>query len=71
MGKKLRIKMKFLHDFKEKAGLGVRDWQLYYRACVLVWLREWIVLEDQKLLKLGGNDLLLGWHAYVWCEKAK
>lgn len=35
------------------------------------WVKDWIMMTDTRLLKLEGSDLLLGWHAFVWYEKAK
>lgn len=60
-GKKPRVKMKSLQDFKHRAGMGLPEWQQYYRACSIVWLKDWITLEDTRLLKLEENNLLLGW----------
>lgn len=70
-GKCPRIKMKLLKDVRQRVGLGVPNWQNYYKACALIWIREWIILEDRRLLKFEGRDLTLGWHAYFWYDKAK
>lgn len=51
--------------------MSVPEWQLYYRAAALVWIKDWILEEDQRLLKPEGSDLLLGWHAFVWYDKIK
>lgn len=69
--KRARIKIKLLQDHKSRAGMGLPDWKTYYQACALVWLKEWITLEDNRLLNLEGNDLLLGWHAFLIYEKSK
>ena len=37
----------------------------------MVWIKEWITLENQRLLKLEDHDLKMGWHAYVWYGKYK
>ena len=37
----------------------------------MVWIKEWITLENKRLLKLEGHDLKMGWHAYVWYGKYK
>lgn len=63
--------MKLLQVFKYKAGLGLPDRQWYYRAGALIWLKEWISIEDSRLLKLEGSDLSLGWHAFIWYDKVK
>lgn len=70
-GKKPRIKMKILQDFKHKGGFGLPDWSIYYKACSLVWIKEWMLLENQRLLTLEGHNLKLGWHAILWYRKTK
>lgn len=35
-GKKPRIKLTALQDFKQKRGLGLPDWPTDYKACTLV-----------------------------------
>ena len=37
----------------------------------MTWIKEWITLVNQRLLKLEGYDLSMGWHAYVWYGKYK
>ena len=46
-----------MQDAKQRAGFGLLDWVLYYRACVLVWIKEWIILDNDSLLKLEGHGL--------------
>lgn len=48
--KKLRIKLKALQDFKCNTGFGLPDWLTYYKACALVWLKEWVTLENTRSL---------------------
>ena len=40
--------------------MGLSNGLLYYKASALSWIKEWIMLEDQRLLKLEGHDLRLG-----------
>ena len=70
-GKKPRIKFKLLQDAKERGGLGLPDFKLYSEACCFLWIREWLTLENQKLLLLEGHEIKFGWHAYIWYEKVK
>lgn len=70
-GKKPRVKLKNMQHVKERTGLGVPNWQLYYQAAALTWIREWVIELDQRLLALEGFDLLLGWHGYIWYDKDK
>ena len=70
-GKKPRIKFKSLQDAKERGGLGLPDLKLYFKACCLMWIRDWIMLENQKMLQLEGHELRFGWHAYIWYDKVK
>ena len=69
--KKPRIKLRILQDLKEQGGLGLQSWLLYYKTHAMVWRKEWITLENKRLLKLEGHDLKMGWHAYVWYGKYK
>ena len=32
----------------------------------MTWIKEWITLENQRLMKLEGHDIKMGWHTYVW-----
>lgn len=64
-GKKPRIKMKSLCDLRENGGLQIPNFRIYFEAVCFLWLRDWILLEDDKLLKLVGFDLSYGWHTYL------
>lgn len=55
----------------KRAGLALPDFETYYKAAKLVWLREWITLKDKRLLLLEGHDLHLGWHNFIWYNKGK
>nr|BAM62877.1 L1-encoded reverse transcriptase-like protein [Protobothrops flavoviridis] len=70
-GKKARIKLKALQDAKERGGLGFPDWELYYQAAALTWIRDWITLENKRCLHLEGYDLQQGWHAHIWMGQSR
>uniref|UniRef100_A0A803TK04 Reverse transcriptase domain-containing protein n=1 Tax=Anolis carolinensis TaxID=28377 RepID=A0A803TK04_ANOCA len=70
-GKKPRIKMKSLTDDKRRGGLAMPDLKMYYEANNLIWIKDWILLKNRKLLNLEGWDLSSGWHSYLWYEKTK
>lgn len=64
--KTLRIRAIVLQDQKTRGGLMLPDFEIYYKAAILAWIREWIVLKNKRLLILEGHDLLYGWHKYLW-----
>ncbi|XP_042308406.1 ubiquitin-like-conjugating enzyme ATG10 isoform X1 [Sceloporus undulatus] len=64
-GRKPRIKIKNIQDSNERGGLGLPPLNLYYEACSLVWVKEWITLENKILLDVEGDDLNTGWHNYL------
>lgn len=47
-----RIKLKLLQEEKVKAGFGLPDMMLYYRASVLLRIKDWIA--KQKNIDVGG-----------------
>lgn len=51
--RKPRMKYKILCDTREHGGMQLPDVERYYDACRLVWVRDWITLEN-KLLVLEG-----------------
>lgn len=69
-GGKARIKLKLMQNCKERPGMGLPNWNLYYQAVVLNWLKERINMKNQRLIKLEGYNLQLGWHAFLIYEKA-
>lgn len=69
--KKPRIWLKAMQDFKHKASFELPDWETYYRARTLVWIKEWVTLRNRRLLKLEGYDFKLDWHAFLWYQKSK
>lgn len=69
--KRARINMKSLCDIKENGGLQMPNLKIYFEAVCLSWLQEWILVENNKLLKLEGNYLSYGWHAYLLYEKSR
>ena len=44
--------------------------KLYFDVC-LFWMKEWITLENKKLLQIEGHELRFGWHAYLWYDNIK
>lgn len=63
--------MKILVDKKERGGFSLPDLSLYYEAACLLWLKDWIRLENRDILDLEGFDNRYGWHSYLWYEKVK
>lgn len=70
-GKRARIKFKALCDLKDNGGFQLPNLKFYFDAVGLSWLHEWIKLENRRLLKLEGNNLAYGWHAYLLYDKVK
>lgn len=69
--KKARIKAKILYDEKKRGGLGLPNLKSYYMATVMVWLKEWLLLDDDKLLALEGFNMRFGFHGYLFYDKKK
>uniref|UniRef100_A0A670YX33 Reverse transcriptase domain-containing protein n=1 Tax=Pseudonaja textilis TaxID=8673 RepID=A0A670YX33_PSETE len=44
-GKKARIKLKLLQDARTRGGFGLPNWELYYQAANLMWVKDWITLR--------------------------
>lgn len=64
-----RVKYKLLQDAKEKGWLAFPNLKLYFEACCLVWIKDWMTLKNERLLELEGHELRFGWHSYLWYEK--
>ena len=56
-GQETKNKTQNIADLKERGSSGLPNWLLYYKACAMVWIKEWITLENQRLLKLESHDL--------------
>lgn len=59
-GKRARIKQKHLMDDKQIGGLQLPNFKLYQEAVCLAWLKDWISLENKKLLILEGFNKCWG-----------
>lgn len=64
-GFKPRIKWNNLKETKEKGGYALPDLKIYYWACSLVWIQNWIKLEEKEVLDLEDIQLRFGWHAFL------
>uniref|UniRef100_A0A2D4K556 Uncharacterized protein n=1 Tax=Micrurus paraensis TaxID=1970185 RepID=A0A2D4K556_9SAUR len=51
--------------------MGLPNWELYYRAAVLIWTKDWINLNNKIILSLEKHDLQKGWHAFLWETEMK
>uniref|UniRef100_A0A803T6S0 Reverse transcriptase domain-containing protein n=1 Tax=Anolis carolinensis TaxID=28377 RepID=A0A803T6S0_ANOCA len=67
--KKPRINFTIMKDSPKRGGFGLPDFQLYFEACALQWIKEWVTLEKEDLLNLEDFDLRRGWHAYLGYDK--
>lgn len=74
-GEKARVKMKLLQDKKEHAGLELPNWEAYYNAAALNWIKECLIRERfnqaEREVKLEADGLQIGWHAFLIYDKAK
>uniref|UniRef100_A0A2D4MCC1 Uncharacterized protein n=1 Tax=Micrurus spixii TaxID=129469 RepID=A0A2D4MCC1_9SAUR len=69
-GKTLELD-KLLQKINERRGLDLSDMKLYFDTCCLAWLKEWVNLQNKRLLDLEGHELRFGWHGYLWYDKVK
>lgn len=60
-----------MQEKKERGGLGLPNFELYHKACNLVWIKEWVLLTNERCLTLEGHDLMEGWHLYIWYNQGK
>lgn len=58
--KRARINIKSLCDLNENGGLQMPNLKIYFEAVCLLWIQDWILLENKRLLKLEGSDLNMG-----------
>uniref|UniRef100_A0A8C6VPD0 Immunoglobulin V-set domain-containing protein n=1 Tax=Naja naja TaxID=35670 RepID=A0A8C6VPD0_NAJNA len=56
-GKRAKIKKKYLQNDRGRGGFGLLDWEIYYKATILVWIRDWVKLGNKRILTLEGHDL--------------
>lgn len=70
-GKEPRIKFKILCDARERRGLQLPNLEICHEAICLTWIRDWILLQDQKLLMLKVFNKIYGWHAYMMYDKVR
>lgn len=59
---KTRIKFKLLQGANERGVLGLPDLKLYFSPCNQIWMKDWMILRNKRLLELEGHDLRFGWH---------
>lgn len=64
-GKKARIKWIILKKESNRGGCSLPDLKLYYHACSLLWLQNWIKLDKTNITDLEAVNLKYGWHAYL------
>lgn len=69
--KKTQNKQESVTNLSSNGGLGLPNFRIYHMACSLVWIKDWILLRDQRTLSLEGHDLLEGWHRYIWYNITK
>lgn len=70
-GRKSRIKYKVLCDAQERGDLQLPSIELYYDACCLMRIRDWIKFNNPKLLALEGFNIVFSWHVYLVYGKVK
>lgn len=69
--KRLRIRLKILQETKERAGFELPEWEIYYQAAVLNWIRDWVKLRDQRIINLETHDLQIRICTFLIYDKAK
>lgn len=53
--KKPRVKLKIMIDEQKRGGLQVPHLELYHDAAALMWIKEWLTLQNKKMLNLEGS----------------
>lgn len=53
------VKCKLLQDAKERGGLDLPDFKLYFVSCCLVWMKA--LLRNRRPLELERHDLRFEW----------
>lgn len=64
--RKPRIKYKLLFEDTERGGVALPSIHLYYKAAAMIWVDDWMRLEDARILELEGYDMEKGWHNILW-----
>uniref|UniRef100_A0A2D4PHJ0 Uncharacterized protein n=1 Tax=Micrurus surinamensis TaxID=129470 RepID=A0A2D4PHJ0_MICSU len=44
---------------------------MYHLAAAMVWIKDWINLENKRVLSIEGHDLQRRWHSFLWDGKCK
>ncbi|XP_034258637.1 netrin-4 isoform X2 [Pantherophis guttatus] len=65
------ISFKILQGKRNLGRFGLPDWEIYQKAVKIIWIKEWITLQNRRILTLEGHDLLEGWHTHLWDTKNK
>lgn len=65
------FKYKILKDAKDRGGLGLPDFKLYFAANCLVWMKDRVLLRNRRILELKGCNLRFNWHGCLWNNKIK
>lgn len=47
------------------------NFRIYFEAVGFTWIQDWVKLENNRLVKLEGHNLSLGWHTYLLYNKYK
>lgn len=68
---KSRVRKKILMHDKSREGLQVTNLKLQLDANCLVWIKDWIMTTNKKLLNLVGFNKQYGWRSQLFYNKAR